>query len=93
QYHENGEVHLKATYKDDMLDGPYTIFYDSGKQAISGAYVADKRNGDWFFYTTSGEVKKRQLYKNGDLIKEQIFIEEKEEEIPESPNIVPFEDF
>ena len=49
-YLDNGQLHLKNTYKDGKLHGERLRYYDNGKLYRKGNYKDGKRNGlkiDW----------------------------------------------
>ena len=68
----NGEYrdhmkNIKATYKDDVLDGPYTEFFDriNGKKKVEGFYKNGKKEGVWKYYGNDGKVINQECWKDG----------------------------
>lgn len=54
---------VKTKYKQ----GPYFMYYESGKLQISGYFKRDQKNGTWKYYTEDGKQTKTEEYKNGSL--------------------------
>ena len=63
----DGKVSVETTYKDGLVDGVYTEYHPNGKPAVSGSFVADKRNGTWTSYAPDGQVTLTATYKDGVL--------------------------
>lgn len=49
-------------------DGKYTERYENGKVKVSGHYKSGLKKGNWFYYSASGLIEKRELWKHGDRV-------------------------
>ena len=50
QYYRNGQLKLSANYKDDKLEGSYTLYNSAGVKKYSGKYLNDIKDGIWKYY-------------------------------------------
>ncbi len=48
--------------------GSYFKYYRSGKLMVAGKYREGKPEGEWKYYSETGEVVKREIYENGRLV-------------------------
>lgn len=81
QYHENlrvgvwtfyeadGTVNAKETYKDSLLNGVATYYYQGGEKVWSkGNFKDGVEEGEWIFYDSSTGLKSEMSrYENGDV--------------------------
>ena len=72
QYFTDGTIKMKAAYISDKLEGSYTIYHVNGKVEVSGIYLHDNKDGTWIYLTDIGELEKREEYRNGKLISQEI---------------------
>ena len=42
RYHENGQLRIKATYKDGKLNGPFEKYYENGQLEKKATYEDGK---------------------------------------------------
>jgi antitoxin component YwqK of YwqJK toxin-antitoxin module len=77
QYFTDGKVKMKTTYINDEIEGQYLIYHLNGMVEVSGAYLNSKKNGTWVFYNEIGLMEKREEYKDGLLLDQEILIEKK----------------
>jgi len=49
-------------------EGPYFLYYETGKLKISGQYKMDKKEGDWKYYDEKGKLTKTEKYAAGELV-------------------------
>ena len=57
-------VYYVSTENPDIKHGSY-IEYFNRKKTMEGAYIDNKRHGEWLFYTTKKKVEIRGDYENG----------------------------
>jgi uncharacterized protein len=63
----NGRVQYKQTYKNDLLDGPYEYYYESGVLWTTGNYKDGKHEGLWKSYFSTGKLVKIIHYEKGNV--------------------------
>lgn len=63
EFFENGQIKIKTTYKNDLLDGFYYEFLEDGNKRVATQYSKGLKNG---FHRT---------YDKGNLLKEEIWVE------------------
>jgi len=85
KYLPDGTLLLKANFQNDKLNGKYQLFHRNKQVMVSGQYKDDNRDETWVYFTEAGELEKRVTYDKGTLVKEEIFIERIEPDIPISP--------
>ncbi|MGL5889409.1 MAG: TonB family protein [Bacteroidia bacterium] len=64
-WNEKGILVKQATYKSDVLSGPYTEYYSAKQKANEGNYVAGQKNGNWNEWYTDGKQRSQTSYTNG----------------------------
>lgn len=56
------------TYKEDILCGEYLELYANGQIKVKGSYdESGKKNGQWTWYTETGQLEEESNYLNGKL--------------------------
>lgn len=63
------------TYKDDKKHGLYEDYYYFEKLRIKGEYALDKREGNWSYFDSLGNIAKKQVWRNDKLIEETLRID------------------
>lgn len=66
-YHDNGKLWYKGSYKDGERDGYWIFYYFSGDLHSKGNYVNGYQDGLWRFYTDNVLVR-TTLYKDDKII-------------------------
>ena len=46
-YHDNGQLFQKGTYKDGKPDGPSEYYYDNGQLESKGTLKDNEKCGEW----------------------------------------------
>ena len=65
-FHENGQLNIKGTYKDGKWDGPWFRYYHKNGQLMQkGTYKDGKEDGPWVGYYRNGQLSGRVTYKDG----------------------------
>ena len=58
----------EANYKEGILDGKITYYYENGNKSFEGYYESGKRSGQWVYYYEDGSIKaKGEIKDNGPL--------------------------
>ncbi len=60
----DGTLSLDARYVDGQVSGPY-VEHRSGKPAVTGAFLADRKHGTWTHHGADGAVVLIATYKKG----------------------------
>lgn len=63
--HENGQLALTCSYTNNLLNGDYKSWFDSGIRSNEGAYLNDKKEGIWTFWYGDGTKMSTHTYVNG----------------------------
>jgi antitoxin component YwqK of YwqJK toxin-antitoxin module len=82
EYHDNGNLWYKGSYKDGEMDGYWVWYHSNGKLDSKGNYVDGERDGIWTDYHDNGQLDSIGSYINGKLIKELPLTENKKLFIP-----------
>ena len=56
EFHRNGQLWRKGTYKNDKEDGPWVNYWSNGQLFFKGDYKKGKKNGPWVGYKQDGTV-------------------------------------
>ena len=69
EYHDNGQLRWKETYRDGKEEGESVWYHDNGQSWRKGTFRNGKAEGLWEFYKENG-VKDEQagFYKNGEKV-------------------------
>jgi antitoxin component YwqK of YwqJK toxin-antitoxin module len=72
QYFTDGKVKMKVSYINDKLEGQYFVYHLNGNVEVSGTYVNSEKDGTWIYLDDTGATEKREEYKAGLMIKQEI---------------------
>ncbi len=64
-YTQKGQLAVKGTYKDDVLDGTYTRWHPNGKMASEEHYVNGKLDGEVKKWFDNGQLFQEGQYAEG----------------------------
>ena len=72
EFHENGQLAFRTTYKDGERHGPFESYFENGQLSDKGTYNSEL--GDWRFgeldglyesYFENGQLMNKSFYKDG----------------------------
>lgn len=66
-YYENGQERYEVSIKNGQKHGNYFEYFPTGEIKIKGKYREGLMTGVWKYYDASGNLVKRERYKNGEL--------------------------
>lgn len=70
-YWENGNRQAMWSYEKGMEGdnphGPSKIWWENGQLGMEGNYVNGSRDGEWFYYDSTGTPDKTEIYRGGEL--------------------------
>lgn len=55
-YESNGTIHKIINYENNLINGFFSLFRESGAIASKGFFVNDKQTGDAYYYTQNGKT-------------------------------------
>jgi antitoxin component YwqK of YwqJK toxin-antitoxin module len=64
-YYEADLIHVKSTWRDGQLDGPWVQLHRDGRKAIEGAYRAGERHGTWRWWFEGGAPEEEVTFDMG----------------------------
>jgi antitoxin component YwqK of YwqJK toxin-antitoxin module len=64
-YHDNGKVHYRGKWKDELQDGKWVYFFPDGKRSEVRHYKKGQLDGVHTKWNEKGEVLSRVDYKDG----------------------------
>ena len=64
----------KFNFKNSLLDGKYTQFWNTKTVKVNGMYEAGLEKGTWEFFDSLGVKIKEEIYVNGELTKTKEFL-------------------
>ena len=65
---------METVYKMKKREGPFRVYFPTGKFYIEGNYKNDYRVGKWKFYDANGNITREVEYVNG-VASDQVEIE------------------
>ena len=67
---KSGETARTIRFKNHQMNGPAEGVYENGKPTFEANYKDGRLDGELVIYDEDGEVKKRELYKEGERVEE-----------------------
>lgn len=67
-YHDNGQLEVKANYKEGEPHGLAEVYYDDGQLRAKANYKHGERHGLKEIYYDNGELKEEAKYKDGERL-------------------------
>jgi antitoxin component YwqK of YwqJK toxin-antitoxin module len=64
-YHSNGQLSSKGTYKNGKKDGSWVWYYDNGQLQLKETFKDGKEDGSWVSHYKNGQLRSKKTYKNG----------------------------
>ena len=55
----------------NVLEGEQRSFSETGELILKGNYLKNQKCGDWDHYDDEGRLLKKEIYKNGEKVKEK----------------------
>ena len=52
----DGSLQMESAFKDGLRDGKQISYHPNGKVYYNGSYIADKKSGEWEYFTTEGKT-------------------------------------
>lgn len=66
-YYPNGKIKRVIQYRNGYKNGKDYLYYDTGKNAYSGIWKKDLKQGDWIFTSKNGISKTKVTYNKGQI--------------------------
>ena len=68
EYHPNGMVKNRYSWKDNKVSGGYWIYNDTGQSLVYYTYEENEKNGDMYEYLNDSTIKSHFLFEDGRAI-------------------------
>lgn len=66
EFYADGSLRAEGDYKDGQKIGEWIFYFQSGKVAQKGKYIAGERpHGDWVWYYENGSVRREETFYRG----------------------------
>ncbi len=72
-YYTTGQLRYELMYQNDLATGPYKCYYIDGNRWHTGFYKNSYFDSTWVSFSPSGQMIKREKYKNQKKVDVQIF--------------------
>lgn len=66
EYHENGQLKIKTTYKDEKEDGPFERYCENGQLMIKTTHKDGEWDGPYEDYYENGQLRIKTTFQNGE---------------------------
>jgi len=73
----DASVEQYRVYNDDRLNGEWKFYNENGKCIEIGNFKKDKKDGEWTYYFDNGQIKKVQLWDDGNLMEVISYVDNK----------------
>lgn len=74
EYYDNNQLKSVKSYKNELLNGKATFYWDkNGQKFIDGNYQDNRPDGKWVVWSNKGRQKEEINYNDGDLLDRTIF--------------------
>lgn len=74
-YYNDGSLHQEYYMKNGLKNGLAFEYHTNGLIKRYGAFIMDKKNGEWIYKNEKGEISKILTYEMGELKSEKIYPE------------------
>jgi len=71
QWYPNGTKKLEHYYNNGKWEGLYTSWYDNGQIHAKKFFKNNKKDGEWLDWNRDGQLIKKTIWENGNLISEK----------------------
>jgi antitoxin component YwqK of YwqJK toxin-antitoxin module len=61
------------SFSDGVLNGRYYTFYKNNSPKEFGFYNNNLKDGIWLLWTETGKLKRKEIWKNGRIIKRYFY--------------------
>src|SRR6478736_4975994 len=68
-----GDILLKSSYKDNLLDGPYAEFYENDNPKVKVTYSNGKKIGEQMNYSIQGNLLSKEVYEKTSISDLQLY--------------------
>ena len=68
-FFKNGKVKSQGIYENELMQGEWKFYHDTGKLWQVGHFVDGKKHGSWTRYDDSGQVEYDETFENGNQVK------------------------
>ncbi len=66
-WYDDGGLHVEATWRDGVLDGPFVEYHRGGRRARQGEYRDGEKQGTWRVWFESGVLEEEAGFERGRL--------------------------
>ena len=66
EYHSNGQLWRKETWKDGTRDGPWFLYHKNGQLWIKRIFKDGVKDGPFIRYYENGQLRSKGAYKGGE---------------------------
>lgn len=67
-YFKNGRVKAEGCYENDLMEGEWRFYRETGQLWQIGHFAGGKKNGGWIRYDKNGEPEYAQVFKDDKII-------------------------
>jgi len=73
QYFESGTVYAEGKMENNLMEGEWIWYHESGIEASKVSFKQDKKDGVQTMWNSEGEKQKEEYYENGNFVKVIVF--------------------
>lgn len=68
-WYDNENRLMEGNWRTGLKHGLWTWWYDNGRKEMEGKYKRGEADGEWNYWDRSGEWLKKEVYRDGRLVK------------------------
>ena len=68
QYHDNGKLYQRGTFKNGKKHGDFIEFFDNGIMSLKCTFVDGVEEGPFEQYNEDGTLEYKGVFKNGEIV-------------------------
>ncbi len=72
-YFESNQLYTSGEMMNGLREGEWSWYYENGNISSTVNFSKDKKEGEQIMWSEVGDITKKEYYKNGELIEEEIF--------------------
>jgi len=70
-YFKNGKVKAEGIYENDLMEGEWKFYRETGQLWQVGNFISGKKNGQWVRYDKNSKLEYSEIFKDDKLVKEK----------------------
>ncbi len=70
-FYKNGTVKAKGPFKNNMMEGKWVFYRETGQLWVIGNFKNNKKNGSWIRYDRKDKLEYDETFKDNKIVKKE----------------------